>query len=189
MKSNTPKSIKPVLIDPGPENKEKEINWKDGQLYSSFTERFIEENADKVYWELVADYCKLSEEFMDKNSNRLDWRILSSRQVLSEKLIAKQAHCVCWGGCGGIFHNQKVSETFLRKYMFWFENKGEDVWAEISSHCELSAEFIETYSNKVHWEKILRHQKLSKAIIKDNWKAIMTWYGQHYSKPQPIKHD
>jgi hypothetical protein len=92
------------------------------------------------------------------------------KEKINEELIIKLSK---YGYLQYQLTNKKISEDSIERYYNHFKDKfiknQEDIfWGFVSSHQDLSEEFIDKYADKVKWKKISVNQKLSESFIEES---------------------
>ena len=64
-----------------------DFSKKETYKNNTFSENFIREFQDKVYWGWISQCQKLSEEFIREFQEKVDWNLISEYQKLSEYFI------------------------------------------------------------------------------------------------------
>lgn len=94
-----------------------ENDWIEISYHKYLTEEFIEQNYNKVSWQIIVTDQKLSEDFIKKYTyifNYTCWFQLSNHQTLSEEFIEQYIDKL---NIYNIFEYQNLSEKFIKKYI------------------------------------------------------------------------
>jgi len=110
--------------------------------YQILSERFIEENKEKMAWYSIVNYQELSDEFMDKFSKRIDWKCASRYQKMGEDLMRKYHEKLDWGM---ISSSQTLSVEFIRE----FQDKIN--WLRLSNNKNIGADVVDEFYDKISW--------------------------------------
>ena len=117
----------------------------------------------------------LSNDFLREFKDKIDWRGFSySHYNLSISFIEEFKDKIEWMN---ILYRNKLNEQFVRRHLTDLK-KGYSFWSDVSSHVELSEQFIREYADKINWEYISKYQKLSEQFIEEfkdevHWENII----------------
>ena len=126
---------------------------------NTFSEDFIREFQDKVYWHWISKYQKLSESFIREFQEKVDWVWISQCQKLSEEFIREFQDKVYWNL---ISEYQKLSEDFI----YEFRNKINSAAIIKNKKIKFSHKFlINLYINKEYELFDLLKQKSGNIIV------------------------
>ena len=131
------------------------ISWEDLCEVKDFPSYIIEEFIDKVDWEGIAWNSNLSVATMEKYFDKLNPTTLLINQKLPEQFIVDHSD-IFFTKLERLFTFQKVSETFIRNIIPLLSI---NIWRIISYHQDLSAEFIEEFSEYVDIDNICCYQQ------------------------------
>ena len=169
------------------------VAWLYISMYQKLHEHFIEKFADKVNWMAICEYQDISEEFISEHADRINWKTISTHRELSDEFIINNldklylaqvvrkntlsgetmeailAHPRCdEETIDAIVITQQPTSEFIEQSIIPRFTETYDAWAWISAFPSLTEDFIDTYADKLDWEKISRCQKLSEKFIEDH---------------------
>lgn len=151
------------------------------------SEQFIDKHLNKLTILNLLETQKLSEDFLERHyqdycTSTICCIFLSKYQNLSETFMEKHQDIIKWGVA---FEHQNLSEKFKDKWKHKISNKQKlnmnleqtvitnelinpqlNNWKEISKNKHLSANFLNTYKNKLDWEEVSNNVELNEEILK-----------------------
>ncbi len=144
----------------------------------SFSEQFLMDFEHKIDFKNVANRTTIesfSLDFIRQHQDKWTWMVLGYNKRFSEDFLIEFAKK--WQWQHDIAYFQRVSESFLRKYIKKFNQIG---WINLSEKQQLSESFIEDYQDKVTWWMISMYQTLSENFIRKfqnrvDWEKIFVF--------------
>lgn len=118
-------------------------------------------------WKLISREPKdvLNDNIIMRFSKYINWIIRSSHYDFNEDMLRMYQHRGDW--CR-ILKRKQFSEAFVRENVLNFN----ECWGVISKFQVLSEQFINDYADKLDWDFILSHQKVSDKFIADHEEYI-----------------
>lgn len=97
----------------------------------------------------------MSEKFMQENAEKLDWPTIAVFQRLGEVFMRSMINSFDVWTWHNISIFQKLSESFIRDFADHVR------WRKVSANQKLSDEFIREFADRVYWPSIFAHQNIS----------------------------
>src|SRR6185437_15837344 len=113
---------------------------------------------DGVDWKALSENPNLTSEFIEKNLDKLNLIEISCHPNMTLEMIKKHIGKIDWGS---VWLNPNLNfsdtETLNFVYQYW------DIiaWNPLSSHPNLTDEFIGKHSENINWNVISTHHKCS----------------------------
>lgn len=123
--------------------------------------------ADATAWDLLSSEPKepkgvLNDKIIMRFDRFLNWDLLSKNYDFDVELLRIYMHKVNWGL---LLIRTKFDEVTLREFA---PNFSKDCWDIVSVKQVLSESFIHDYADKVDWDSIALHQKVSGKFLSDH---------------------
>jgi len=118
---------------------------------------------DGVDWKALSENPNLTSEFIEKNLDKLNLIEISCHPNMTLEMIKKHIGKIDWGS---VWLNPNLNfsdtETLNFVYQYW------DIiaWNPLSSHPNLTDEFIGKHSENINWNVISTHHKCSYEFVK-----------------------
>lgn len=143
------------------------ISDEDWQLFCQYSTSLYNKNSCKpksqknlnlllhnVNWSDISKHFLLSEDFMYRYADYLDWELIFQHQIISDEFLRNNLSKL-YRNRGVVSRYQHLSENMMRELDYLLD------WSILSKYQTMSETFIEENREKVNWENIKEHQKLS----------------------------
>ncbi len=128
-----------------------------------FTDTFIDENNEKIDWNLLVKTQELTAHVLQKYKKKLPWKNIYVQQRLPDEYILMNSREIIWDL---IIYNKKYDDNFFEEWAEFIN------WKKLAEIRKLSFRLIEQFHFKIGWKLICQTQKLSEEFISANIKKI-----------------
>lgn len=181
------------------------VPWKEFAYYQALTNAIIDKYKEEWDWETITLEQKMSQEFIDRYRDRILWKLLPlnfhTQYLMDDSFVEKYKEEMFWENIGlmtrvtvgclvrnyeritengwySIFIYSDIPIDKIQQLLDVLPDKYNNnlIWESISSHQDLSIEFIEKYADKLNWNYISAHQDLSWDLIEKHHEKISLYY-------------
>jgi hypothetical protein len=149
------------------------VVWSEINKQSSLSEDFIRAFKDKLDWKNISQNCKLSEEFIEEFKDRVDWNYIGENIEYTLPFIIKHKDKL---------KNAKISTndiSIIRELKNSISFKG-------INYLDFSEELLYEFRDKINWETIIKHKKLSETLFDKVTEFFGEWEWRWLSDVQPL---
>jgi hypothetical protein len=182
-----------------------DVDWNGLAYFQVLTDAVIDKYIDEWDWETITLEQNMSLAFIDKYRDRLIWKVLPLNShiqfLMDDAFVEKYREETFWENIGlmtnvsidcllknrdkitengwySIFVYSDISVNNIEKLIAVLPDKLNHklIWESISTHQDLSIEFIERHTDKLDWNYISANQELSWEAIERHHDKISLYY-------------